>query len=70
MEKGELKRALTASVNGAELMTPKQLGRFLGKEKDYVRDFCRGMDCIGSGRGKMYFVGDIAERLMSLRTLG
>lgn len=70
MNRTDLKRALSATANGAEMMTPKQIGQFLGKERDYVREFCRDLDRIGTGKGMMFFVGDIADKLMEQRIPG
>lgn len=69
MEKKELKKALSQSANGAMMMTPSDLCRFLGKSPEYVRRLMYGTDHIGTGKSKMYFVGDIADRLIEARRI-
>ena len=68
MTKAELKRDLSASVNGASMMTAGDVQRFLGRGRTFTTSFLRGVESFGGERkGKLYFVGDIAERIMEMR---
>ena len=67
MDKKELKAALSHSAKGAMMMTPSDIAVFLGKSPEYVRRLMYGTEHIGTGRSKMYFVGDIADRLIEMR---
>lgn len=52
------------SAGGAALLTPKQIATALGKSPDFVAKFTADLDHVGKGKGKMFFVGDIAEKLV------
>lgn len=69
MNKKELTAALTASAGGAGMITTAQVADFLGRGRTFTTEFLRGVDFFqesGVGRkGKLYFVGDIADRIIS-----
>ena len=74
MNKQELTRALTASAGGAGMLTAGQVAAFLGRGRTFTTEFLRGVDFFqdsGAGRkGKLYFVGDIADRIIAGKYLG
>ena len=67
MNKAQLKRELSQSVNGAGMMTMEEVQRFLGRSREYTRQFLKEVDSIGQHKGRMFYVGDIAEKIMEMR---
>lgn len=67
MNKAELKRELSQSVNGAGMMTVSDVQKFLGRSREYTRQFLLDVDSIGEHKGRLFFVGDIADRIMEMR---
>ena len=70
MDKKQLKKDLSASVGGAGVMSPAEVGRFLGFGATATKTWLRGLDHFGSGRGKRYSCDDIAAKIMEERTVG
>lgn len=71
MNKQELKKELSRSVNGAGMMTFSDVMRFLGRSKEYTRLFLKDMDSFGGERkGKLYFVGDVADKIIERTRMG
>lgn len=74
MNKQDLTKALTASAGGAGMVSTKQVAEFLGRGRSFTTEFLRGVDFFqdsGSGaKGKLYFVGDIADRIIAGKYLG
>lgn len=70
MTKTQLKRDLSASVGGAGVMSPAEVGRFLGFGATATKSWLKGLEHFGSGRGKRYSCDDIAAKIMSERTVG
>lgn len=70
MNKAQLKRDLSASVNGAGMMRPKDVQKFLGCCKETARKWLMDVDATGEFKGKMYSVDDIADKLMKSRIIG
>ena len=69
MTKTQLKKDLSASVGGAGVMSPAEVGRFLGFGPTATKNWLRGLDHFGSGRGKRYTCDDIATKIMEERRL-
>ena len=67
MDKKQLKRDLSASVNGAGVMSPAEVGRFLGFGPTATKSWLRDLEHFGSGRGKRYTCEDIATKIMEER---
>lgn len=67
MTKDCIKTDLLRFTSGAYMITLTQLQGFLGKSNTYTKDFVRGIDCIGSGKGRMYHVSDIADRIIEYK---
>lgn len=69
MNKKELTVALTASAGGAGMLTAAQVAAFLGRGRTFTTEFLRGVDFFqesGIGRkGKLYYVGDIADKIIA-----
>ena len=70
MNKAQLKRDLSASVNGAGMMRPKDVQKFLGYCKSKTSDWLSDVDATGKFKGKLYSVDDIADKLMKERIVG
>lgn len=69
MDKAQLKKDLSASVGGAGVMSPAEVGRFLGFGSTATKNWLRGLECFGSGRGKRYTCDDIARRIIEERKI-
>ncbi len=69
MTKTQLKKDLSASVGGAGVMSPAEVGRFLGLGATATKSWLKGLEHFGSGRGKRYSCDDIAAKIMDERRL-
>lgn len=71
MNRTELKRELSQSVNGAGMMTFSEVMHFLGRSKEYTRCFLQDVDSFGGERkGRLFYVGDIADKLIDGTRMG
>ena len=64
MTKKELERELKNYNRGSCLITMTIVMSFLGKGQTYTRELLRGLDSVGAGRNKMYYVGDVVDRIL------
>jgi len=71
MNKKDLKEALKTSAGGSSMMTTAQVMEFLGRGKTFTQGFLKGVDYYGGDRrGKMYFIGDIADKILENTRMG
>ena len=70
MDKNTIKRELIQSAGGAGLVSMAQIGIFTGYRRTALQELCRGLDHIGSGKGKRFSAGDVAERIVSMKIPG
>lgn len=67
MTKTELARSIEQAV-GSHFINISQMAAYMGTGRDYVRaNIVNGLDYISTGKNKMYFVGDVAERIIKLK---
>lgn len=65
MDKQTVAREMKSYVNGSSYITVPKLARHLGKRKEYAYEIVNGLDKIpGAERGTMYFIPDVAERII------
>ena len=67
MDKQSLMRAMQQSNDGAGLLTVTQIARFRGEHVNSTTKFLKGMDFTTEGKKKLYFVGDVASRMIEHR---
>lgn len=71
MNKRELTQDIRSVIGGKGLISKSQLARYLGKsrntksEDDDLSRYLKGLQYIPDGRGKRYFVADVAERILA-----
>lgn len=54
---------------GHSLINTTQIAQFMGRSREFVRnEVVNGLDYIGTSHHKQYFVNDVADRIMRLRT--
>lgn len=70
MNKQQLKKDLADFAGGAGVMSPQQVGKFLGIGSTATATFLQGLDHIGAKRGKRYSIDDIAAKIMKERIMG
>jgi len=70
MNKQELMRAMTQANNGAGLLTIKQIAQFRGEHINTTAKFLKGLEYLPSGKKKLYYVGDVANRILEHRVIG
>lgn len=67
MKKAELIRSIEQSA-GSHFVNISQMATYIGTGRDYIRaNIVNGLDYISTGKNKMYFVGDVAERIIKLK---
>lgn len=66
MTKQELKRDITSAV-GNSMPTISDIARYMGVGRDTAREIVDGLEYLESGRAKRFWVGDVADRIMSMR---
>lgn len=70
MNKRELTKDIQSAIGGKGLISKNQLAKYLGKsrntksENEDLGRFLKGLQYIPDGRGKKYFVADVAERIL------
>jgi hypothetical protein len=69
MERQELIRAMQQANNGAGLLTIKQIAQFRGEHINTTAKFLKGLEYLPSGKKKLYYVGDVASRIMEKRNI-
>lgn len=67
MKKDELQKSLEKAT-GAALVSITDVARWSGRSRDYVREhITRGLEHITNGKTKLYFSGDIAEKMAKMK---
>lgn len=68
MDKQEIIRTIKKET-GSYFITITALAEFMGTGRDYVRNnVVNGLECVTSGKNKLYFAPDVAQRLMEMRS--
>jgi len=52
---------------GSPFISPANLAKYLKRSRDAMPELLRGLDYLETGRGRQYFIPDIASRLMEMR---
>lgn len=69
MTKRDLIRDMQTET-GTSFPNITQLAKYMGMSRDRVRgELVDGLDYIGSGKAKQYFVADVAERILQQRSM-
>ena len=67
MKKTDLIRSIEQTT-GCSFINISQLAKYMGTGRDYVRaNIVNGLDYVSTGKNKMYFVNDVAQRLIELK---
>lgn len=70
MDKQKLVRSMQQSAGGAGLLTVTQIAAFRGEHVNSTTKFLEGLEYTTTGKKKLYFVGDVADRILEHRVLG
>jgi len=55
---------------GSSFPNISEIAAYMGVSRDRVRtEIVSGLECISNGKSRQYFVNDIADRIMSIRTI-
>lgn len=46
-----------------------QIAGYMGISRDKVREMVAGLDCFTAGKQKQYFVNDVADSILRMRTI-
>lgn len=69
MTKRDLIRDMQTKT-GTSFPNITQLAGYMGMSRDRVRsELVNGLDYLGSGKAKQYFVADVAERILQQRSM-
>lgn len=63
MDKQTLKRQLQQTA-GKEFLNVTEVARAIGIGRATARELLRGLDYVSMGKNKLYFIPDVAERLI------
>ena len=64
MDRESLETSLRESANGSVWIGCSKLRRWLGVGQAHFREFTEGMEYRISGNRKVYFIKDVAERIL------
>jgi len=67
MDKQTLIRNMQQSCGGAGFLSVKQIAAYRGEHVNTTTKFLKGMEYVSEGKKKLYFVGDVAERILEHR---
>ena len=67
MDKQSLIRDMKQTFEGAGLLTPTQIAKWRGMKWEATNKFLDGLEYTTQGKKKLYFVGDIAQRMIDGR---
>lgn len=69
MEKQTLIRRIQSTASGSGMINIKEIAAFNGcdPDSDCRKKITGGLDYISNGREKLFFVDDIAQRMLELR---
>lgn len=70
MDKQSLMRAMTQANDGAALLTVAQIAKFRGEHANTTSRFLKGLEYTTEGKKRLYFVGDVANRILEHRVIG
>lgn len=64
MEKSDIEESLRSAANGSAFIGCAKLRKWLGVGQNAFREFVRNIEYRVSGNRKVYFIGDIADRII------
>lgn len=70
MNKRELTQDIRDCIGGGGLITRTQLAKYLKKSRnindgvDELKPYLEGLSYVPDGRGKKYFIADVAEKIL------
>lgn len=68
MKKIDIVKDIERTTGGAGFITKTALAKYMRKRKQgEIDELLDGLDFIPDGRGKKYFIPDVAEKIMSER---
>ena len=67
MDKQTIVRNMQQSNGGAGFLSVKQIAAYRGEHINTTTKFLEGLEYTTEGKKKLYFVGDVAERILNHR---